>query len=208
VDREFFRCDTLNELFNIGVKRAADMLSEIVHRKVSLQIPKIMVSESEEKRLKLGEQFSGPFDGALMVSTISFQNSLNGKANLIFPADKIKKLVALCSAEGIFPPEDIAFTDVDFDVVREIGNIILNCILGEISNLVDLHLVYDLPRVVVYNRIDFNQDIGREKDHSVMILFVTFLIDNTEIEGAVIIDLAVESYRDLLRLLDGIEAGI
>ncbi|QAT49513.1 chemotaxis protein CheC [Caproiciproducens sp. NJN-50] len=208
MDRECFRCDILSELFNIGVGRAADMLSEIVHRKISLQIPKIRIPEDEDRELKLSEEFSGLFDGALMVSTISFTNSLKGRANLVFPADKIKKFVTLCSGDGSVPPEDTVFTDVDFDVIREIGNILLNCILGELGNLINVQLAYDLPHVAVYDRINFSKDIDSEKNHSFIILFVTFLIDSTEIEGAVIIDLMVESYRELFRLLDGIEAGL
>lgn len=184
------------------------MLSEIVHRKISLQIPKIILPKTEDGELKLSEQFSGMFDGALMVSTISFTKSLKGKANLVFPADKIKQFVTLCSGDGSVPPEDTIFTDVDFDVIREIGNILLNCILGELGNLINIQLSYDLPHVAVYDRIDFSKDIDNGKNHSFMILFVTFLIDNTEIEGAVVIDLMVESYNELLRLLDGIEAGL
>lgn len=208
MDRECFRYDILSELFNIGVGRAADMLSDIVQRKISLQIPKIKILEKEDGELQLSKQFSGLFDGALMVSTISFTNSLKGKANLVFPADKIKKFVTLCSGDGSIPPEDTVFTDVDFDVIREIGNILLNCILGEFGNLINVQLSYDLPHVAVYDRIDFSKDIDNEKNHSFMILFVTFLIDETEIEGAVIIDLMVESYQELFRLLDGIEAGL
>lgn len=184
------------------------MLSDIVQRKISLQIPKIEILEKEDGELQLSKQFSGLFDGALMVSTISFTNSLKGKANLVFPADKIKELVTLCSGDGSIPPEDTVFTDVDFDVIREIGNILLNCILGEFGNLINVQLTYDLPHVAVYDRIDFSKDIDNEKNHSFMILFVTFLIDETEIEGAVIIDLMVESYQELFRLLDGIEAGL
>ncbi|MVB09435.1 hypothetical protein CAFE_00910 [Caprobacter fermentans] len=207
MDRECFRYDILSELFNIGMGKAADMLSEIVQKRIALQIPKIIIPETESGE-QLGDQFSGFFDAALMVSTISFTNSLTGKANLVFPADKIKKFVALCSGEGSLAPEDTAFTDVDFDVIREIGNILLNCILGELGNLINIQLNYDLPQVAVYNRIDFNKDLDGEKNHSFMILFVTFLIDDTEIEGAVIIDLMVESFQELFRLLDGIEAGL
>ncbi|WP_411678100.1 chemotaxis protein CheC [Caproicibacter sp.] len=207
MDRECFRYDILSELFNIGMGKAADMLSEIVQKRIALQIPKIIIPETESGEL-LGDQFSGFFDAALMVSTISFTNSLTGKANLVFPADKIKKFVALCSGEGSLAPEDTVFTDVDFDVIREIGNILLNCILGELGNLINIQLNYDLPQVAVYNRIDFNKDLDGEKNHSFMILFVTFLIDDTEIEGAVIIDLMVESFQELFRLLDGIEAGL
>ena len=37
MDRESFRYDILSELFNIGVGKAADMLSEIVRKKIVLR---------------------------------------------------------------------------------------------------------------------------------------------------------------------------
>lgn len=208
MDRNCFRYDILSELFNIGVGRAAKLLSEVVQKRINLQVPKIILPETEAGNLDLPPQFSELFDAALMVSTISFTESLQGKANLIFPADKIKKLVFLCSGDDSVSAEDTDFTDVDFDVMREIGNILLNCILGEFGNLTNIQLTYDLPQVKVYNRINFSKDIDNGKDHSFMILFVTFLIDGTEIEGAVIIDLMVESYHELFRLLDEMEAGL
>lgn len=208
MDQECFRYDVLNELFNIGVGKAADMLSEIVQKKIKLRVPKIIIPETEHDELNLGEQFSGLFDAALMVSTISFTDQLKGKANLVFPAERIKELVTLCSGDDILRPEDTMFTDVDFDVIREIGNILLNCILGELSNLIHIQLNYDLPHVAVYDKINFGKDMSDPANHSFMILFVTFLIDDTEIEGAVVMDLMVESYHELFRFLDGIEAWL
>ena len=208
MDQECFRCDILSELFNIGVGRAADMLSDIVQRKISLHVPRVIIPEKDEGEPAIEKYFSGLFDAALMVSTISFANQLQGKANLLFPAEKIKEFVSLCSGAEFAQPMETGFTDVDFDVTREIGNILLNCILGELSNLINVQLTYDLPEVAVYDRVDFSKGFGQKDSHSFLILFVTFLIDNTEIEGAVVIDLMVESIHELFRLLDGIEAGL
>lgn len=208
MNRECFRYDILSELFNIGVGKAANMLSEIVNKKISLKVPRIIIPDTADDAQKKVDPFSELFDAALMVSTISFSDKLKGKANLVFPADKVKKLVALCSGEDSVLPEDTEFSDVDFDVIREIGNILLNCILGELGNLIHIHLTYDLPRVEIYNQNDFKPTAEDQTNHSFLILFVTFLIDNTEIEGAVVIDLMVESIQELFHLLDKIEARL
>ena len=208
MDRESFRYDILSELFNIGVGKAADMLSEIVRKKIVLRVPRIELPDPEEGPGKLKERFPELFNAALMVSTISFSEKLTGRANLVFPADKMREFVALCSGGSVVQPGESDFTDIDFDVIREIGNIVLNCILGELGNLLNIPLTYDLPRVVVYDRIDFRRDIETGGYRSAVILYVTFLIDSTEIEGAVIVDLTVSSIRELFRLLDGIEAEL
>ena len=208
MNRECFHYDILNELFNIGVGKAANMLSEIVNKKIKLQIPRIIIPDATDDTQQIEEPFSGLFDAALMVSTISFSDTLKGKANLVFPADKVKHLVSLCSGDSFILQEDTEFSDVDFDVIREVGNILLNCILGELGNLIHIHLEYDLPRVELYNQINFKQNADGHANHSFLILFVTFLIDNTKIEGAVVIDLMVESIQELFRLLDEIEAEL
>ena len=208
MDRESFRYDILSELFNIGVGKAADMLSEIVRKKIVLRVPRIELPDSEDGFVKPKEQFPEFFNAALMVSTIAFAEKLTGRANLLFPADKMREFVALCSNGSVPGPEESDFTDIDFDVIREIGNIVLNCILGELGNLLNIPLNYDLPRVVVYDRIDFSRDVEAGEYRSALILYVTFLIDKTEIEGAVIMDLTVNSCRELFRLLDGIEAEL
>lgn len=208
MNRECFRYDILSELFNIGVGKAADMLSEIVNKKIRLQVPRIIMPDPEDGVPNQANPFAELFDAAMMVSTISFSDKLKGKANLVFPADKVKNLVALCSGEDSVLPEDTEFSDVDFDVIREIGNILLNCILGELGNLIQIHLTYDLPRVEVYHQADFQQPSDDKSNHTFLILFVTFLIDNTEIEGAVVIDLMVESIQELFHLLDEIEARL
>lgn len=77
----------------------------------------------------------GGIKGTLMVSSISFQEEINGEANLIFPADKMRNIINFCiEEEESSANEDLDFTDIDFDIIREIGNIILNSIIGEIGN--------------------------------------------------------------------------
>lgn len=208
MERDCFHYDVLSELFNIGVGKAADMLSEIVNQKISLRVPHIEILESEEGILKLDQRLLKIFDAALLVSTITFSEKLTGKANLVFPAAKMRRFVQLCSGEGETQSEGVDFTDVDFDVIREIGNIVLNCIMGEIGNLLNVPLNYELPRVAVYDRINFGRDIEGGEYRSVLALFVSFLIDDSEIEGAVIIDLTVNSIHELFFMLEGIEAQL
>lgn len=137
-----------------------------------------------------------------MVSSIDFGDKITGEANLIFPANKMRRFINLCMDVGDEKDEpDMDFTDMDFDIIREIGNIILNSIVGGMGNFLNTSLKYTLPKVKVYHRIDFAKNIKKKKHLCMLILYITFIIDDTEIEGAVIIDLTLNSLNELMELI-------
>lgn len=49
------------------------------------------------------------------------------------------------------------FTDVDFDIIKEIGNIILNSIIGGIGNFLKIKLSYTLPEVKIFDKKYFEK---------------------------------------------------
>lgn len=201
-----FKNDILIELFNIGVGKAASLLSEIINRTILLSIPKINILNNKNLELESEDYLPKILDGTLMVSSISFKEKLTGKANLIFPAKEMRTFINLClnmTDEAV--PGDMDFTDIDFDVIKEIGNIILNGIIGELGNNLNMQLDYTLPEVQVYDRIDFDKDIKCDEYKSVIILYITFKIDGTEISGAVMVDLTLNSLNELLKNLTLIE---
>lgn len=201
-----FKYDILNELFNISVGKAASMLSDIVNKKIVLNVPRVNILDLDNDETALNDSLPDEMNGTLMVSSIKFSEQLTGKANLIFPADKMKTFIRLCmDKQAVDKLGDTAFTDLDFDIVKEIGNIVLNCIIGEIGNYLNIQLDYTLPEVKVYNRIDFDKDIDNKTYRSVMVLTINFTVDEAQIEGAILVDLTMRSIRNLTALLDQIE---
>lgn len=200
------RYDILKEIFNISVGKAASMLSEIINRKIILNVPDIEVLSFKDKEFRLDDYLPKVMDGTLMVSSISFEKKLTGKANLIFPAEKMRTFINLCVNEKEMDKDyEMNFTDIDFDIIKEIGNIILNCIVGEVGNNLGINLNYTLPEVKIFNRIDFSRDVGNNGYMHVLILYITFIIDGTEIEGAIVVDLTLNSLNEMMKRIDKIE---
>lgn len=198
--------DILRELFNISVGNAASMLSEIVNKKILLNVPDLEITNVDDTESKLDKCIPKVMDGALMVSSISFDKNLTGKANLIFPAEKMRTFINLClNKEETDKYYETNFTDVDFDIIKEIGNIILNSVMGEVGNYLEINLNYTLPEVKIYKRIDFSKDIENNDYKHVLLLYITFIIDNTEIKGAIVVDLTLNSLNELLKKIDDIE---
>jgi len=200
--------DILKEIFNISVGKAAGVLSEIVNKKVLLNIPNIAWRSSSIQEITIEDYIPEQISGALMVSSIEFQEEIKGKANLIFSADKMKKFIKLCLNEDENEMEIQDFTDIDFDIIKEIGNIILNCILGETGNYLNLKFSYSLPEVKIFDRVDLGKDIHERGYSHLLILQITFILDDTEIEGAIIIDLTIRSLNEIISMINGIEANL
>lgn len=196
--------DILKEIMNIYIGQAASLLSEVIDKKVELSIPNVEIFNDKDFALANGKipKFS---NGLLMISRISFENELNGRADLIFPAEHIKKLVSLCTGEDQLYEGVQEFTDIDFDVMKELGNIILNSVVGGISNLLDMKVDYTLPEVKIFDTIEIEKELNEDKDAYILLLFVTFKIEGTKIDGALIISFTVESMYDLMGKIQEIE---
>ena len=95
---------------------SAETLSKILKRKVLLTIPDYIILEKEDK---LPEQLKF-IKGSIMITSIAFEDSLRGKANLIFPSDKTREFVDICLRENKVDLD--GFDDLDADVLREVGN--------------------------------------------------------------------------------------
>lgn len=203
MEKEILRYDILKELFNISIGKAASLLSDIISRKVLLNVPDIKIINVKDIEDDFESYFKRILKGALMVSSVSFNGKLNGYANLIFPAEKMRTFINLCLNNGEQASiSDMNFTDMDFDVIKEIGNIILNSVVGEVGNSLSMDLSYTLPKVKVYDSIDFCTDIDTKDYHYMLLLYITFFIDNTEIKGAVVIDFTVKSLEEFMKRID------
>lgn len=207
MDNKMLMYDILKEMFNISVGKAAGLLSEIVNKKILLDVPDVELLDIEDKDVT--DYLPKKISGALMVSSISFEEKLKGKANLIFPADKMRTFINLCSNENDNDKYyDTNFTSVDFDVVKEVGNIILNSIMGEVGNNLDLNFNYSLPEVKVYSKIDFSKDVENNEFKHILLLHINFVIDSIEIEGAIVVDLTMNSLNKLMDKLNKIEENL
>ncbi|MPN53229.1 hypothetical protein SDC9_200893 [bioreactor metagenome] len=92
--------------------------------------------------------------------------------------------------------------DTDFDVLREIANIILNSIVGGFGNLLSTKLEYSLPEVELIFISESDQQMLFEKEAYALVLHTNFSLAGTEIQGTIIIVLSMNSVSQLLYKID------
>jgi chemotaxis protein CheC len=197
--------DVLTEIVNVYIGKAASLLSEMTGRRVNLRVPEAeLISLSD---LKKSER--SPFTffslGHIVSSSIRFGYDFQGKAFLTFPTEQVKVLVQACLGEPI--PADnneaeMKLMDTDFDVLREIANIILNAIVGGFGNLLETKLEYSLPEVELIFVSESDQQILFENQAYILVLHTAFSLSDTRINGTIMIVLSMNSVSQLLHKID------
>lgn len=203
----FSREDILRELFNVGVGQAASTLSEIIDKKINLDVPDVRILNMKRGKAELDAFLQQVTEGAAMVSSISFNRQLEGTVSLIFPADKMHQFIGLCLHEEHNENNNLEFSDVDFDTIKEIGNIILNAIIGELSNTVRIPVEYTLPEVTVLQSARADLLVTDASYHLVLMMYITFNIEGTSIDGAIVINMTLKSLDAILDTIDKLYGG-
>jgi len=205
--------DILKEYINVFIGQAASLLSEMVNRRINLSVPNLNIVENnlEFCDREENQDLCEALQGHVMSTSIGFSEEFSGNAQLVFPTEKVKKLVSICMGEefeDIEENQDQDFIDTDYDVVREIGNVILNAVVGGLSNLLGLKLKYSLPKINIFS--DTKDMIGKAtKDQSVLLLLhMTFEVADTNIKGIIINVLSIESMNYLDEKLEEMWADL
>lgn len=89
-----FRINFLIELFNISVRKAASVLSEIVNKKINLRVPELKLINLEENPSEFYDYILNVGSGSILVSSLSINKDIKGIANLIFPANKMRYIIS------------------------------------------------------------------------------------------------------------------
>ncbi|PKM78776.1 MAG: chemotaxis protein CheC [Firmicutes bacterium HGW-Firmicutes-15] len=197
--------DVLTEMINVYVGRAAGLLSEMVNQRIILSVPKIeliTVSSADESSKHFPPIFT---PGHIISSSMRFGQSFEGKAFLIFPAEQAKLLVNACLGEDLLvqvDKETLDFIDTDFDVLKEISNVILNAVIGEFGNFLDTKLEYSLPDIELIYVSESEQKILLKENTYILILHTAFWLAETQVKGVIMIALSMNSVTWLIEKID------
>ena len=88
--------------------------------------------------------------------------------------------------------------DTDFDVLKEISNVILNSVIGEFSNLLDTTVEFSIPDVELLFVSENEQKMYLKNDIYMLMLYTSFQLAEAEVEGVVIVALGMNSLNKLI----------
>lgn len=198
--------DLLKEYVNVFIGQAASMLSEMANQRVLLTVPEVeIINMSEEDAAEGRALFK---HGHIVSSSMKFGHDFSGRALLIFPAQKAKLLVDACMGMETAISDESAedghyeLIDTDFDVLKEISNVILNAIIGEFSNLIGTTVEFSVPDVELVFVSENEQKMYLKNNVYMLMLYTSFLLADAKVDGVVIVALGMNSLNMLMGKVD------
>ena len=135
--------DALTEIVNIGVGRGAASLNALVDQPVALCVPKVRLCGLTDLQAEL-DAAEEPVDTSVVQG---FEGAITGRAMLAFPKRSGVALAKLLTEEDETADHDDA---LEFDlagILEEIGNIVLNGVLGSLANVFEDDFQYSVPEL-------------------------------------------------------------
>lgn len=173
--------DLLTELVNIGVGRAAAALSELTNSRIDMSVPSIRVAHLGSTLPHL----PNIDESTATIVVQEFSGEFSGRSALAFPAESGLSLASILSGvEAVESELDIEL----HGVLLEMGNILLNSVMGTLANEAGISLAFSLPTVhsgtIALTNLFRNSDSQIE---DLLIADVQFQIRSREIRGSVLI---------------------
>lgn len=186
--------EAIKELCNIGVGKGASVLNAMLSTHISLSVPSVEIVSSKHFRQEL-KSFA---ENSISAVELPFEGKVSGSAQLIFPTETASSLVAILVEDG---------DDLDMDALRagtfcEVGNIVLNGVMGSISNILGLIFDYSVPEYIETNSDDYMQNSALNEDSHVLLARTRFSIDELDIEGDIALFMQIGALHILIETIE------
>jgi len=190
--------DALTELINIGFGRTAASLSQLTGHRVLLEVPEISLHPVGE----LGSKLANFIHGEIATVQQIFTGSVSGNALLLLNYEGAVMLSQLVVPDG--SPASDRIDVPTGEVLTEIGNILLNSCLSVFGNLLQIQISFSVPRLYLeaLDGLIHSLIIGKEEVRYAMVMYTSFKIRESSINGYLVMILGVVSLEKFLAFID------
>lgn len=183
--------DKLQHFVSLGIEQAAETLNQLTACPIHFQ-PPVVETMTAQSLLNLLLQHFG--EEPVCAAQLPFSGGLSGTAQLFFPqASGITFTTALTGEE----PGGDDFKLLQEEALTETGNIVLNSILGTISNTLTEQLTFSVP-VYQEDSIDnLAQSLTQDLNAVVLLAKTSFTIESLHVSGDIILFFNMRLFFDL-----------
>ena len=182
--------DALNELFNIGLHRAAASLSDLTGKRVVVELPKLWVCSMDELKDRLLEVVTGD------LATVHqfFGGAIAGDAVLLLEYEKAVQLADLMTGGDVALGGRL--DQSAREVIAEIGNVVLSSCLGAFGNVLQVAVSFSVPRIHIESLDGMLRSVVIEREQGIpyaLVAATRFSLSGLEISGYLIVVIGVKS---------------
>lgn len=190
--------DALGEIINIGVGRAACSLSELIGTRIELRVPLVQIVDSKVADLRT--------DTGMSIMQ-SFEGEVSGNAILVFPETSGQNLASLLGGYD----EAVEIPELEISgILSEVGNIVLNGVLGSLANAIETDLTYTVPdyyvRETITSLMKKRNEQACEETDLVLLADTQFSVESHDIRGSVVVAFHLGTFDSLLDHLAALQA--
>ncbi len=189
--------DALTEIFNIGVGRAASVLSDLVQDEVLLTVPQVRMMRSTAF-VDMAERL---WQDPSSIVRQSFGGPFNGDALLIYPVKESLDLVRYLLAN---PTPIDTMTELEREALLEVGNIILNACLSCVADMLETEITNALPLFVESKAGQLIKSLSSNTECYILFLSINFRVQKHQLTGNIIFVLdipAADTFSELAQRL-------
>lgn len=191
--------DALKEIISIGIGRVSATLEDILEAKTEIRfaVPETTLIESGDVR---NLEVSNKIQDELAAVTLHFSGPFSGDVALTLPIRHAKSLVSVITHE---PVDQEDFDEILEDTMSEVGNMLLNSMMGTISNVFMEKLQYEVPKYSTCENKELFADFeSKTGDELAFLASTSFNIDEHAVEGDICILFGIKSFDQVLKSVD------
>jgi chemotaxis protein CheC len=190
--------DAFKELVNIGVGRAASSLNDMLDSHILLEVPEVRMLDYDDMT-----GVTDNLEADLSCVQLGFYGSFTGVAALVFPPPSAVQLVSALTGEDAAAP---GLDGLIAGTLNEVGNIVINCVIGTIGNILERPLDFSLPNYM-QGRLGELLKMGDDDQRKKIILVRThFTVLEKQLEGNIFLMFEAASFDALLLAIEQIHA--
>jgi chemotaxis protein CheC len=187
--------DALREMVNIGVGHAAGVMNAMLNSRVQLHVPVVEMMNWEELQAKIQSMGRGDLSSV----RLGFKGPFAGNASIVFAAESAVKLVSILTGTEA---DSGVFHELHESTLTEVGNIVLNGVMGAIGSELKLHVYYSLPIYVEDPLEVLLSSAQTQADGNVVWVQTSFTVETESIVGDIILVFEVGSLDLLLEAVN------
>lgn len=134
--------DILREVSSIAAGHGSIALSELVGRKLNLEMPALSLMSAKDAVAKMKT------DEIVLSVSCNILSGLKGEIVFVLNEKSAFKLIDLCYREQTLDKKSGMFTEMGLSVIKEIGNIIVSSYVGALSMILKTIVIPSTPTLV------------------------------------------------------------
>ncbi len=189
--------EALKEMVKTGTKKAADMLSEMLDTQIELEVPSLDTSkpgEDNDDNIRLTE-----WGGKLVSVELGFHGSFSGKSLLVFSEKDAAKLVTVLTDQE---PGSDKQNSLMVETLSEVGNIVINGVMGSISNCLENLVDYSLPHYKEGESSALLKWNDLSDNATLILAEAAFKVQDIQVEGGIFIAFELDSLKNVFSEID------